>query len=404
MKIQLKLKYFMVIAMAVTVSSFLLMGTVNAQSNPSNVESQLNRIRELTKQIESLKAQMAAAKTERKESTSKLIAFLREGSKGDSVKTLQAILSLDSEIYPEGLITGFYGKATAKAVKRFQKKHDLDQVGLIGPNTLEKLNKALEKHPLSIEADNDDKRPCAIVPPGHLIAPGWLRKHGGERPIVPLCQTLPPGIAKKLNFPTSTSTSTPDVTAPTIYNVTVATQTNSATIHWMTNENATSRVFYGGTAAYTVSSTFDPTLVINHAVTISGLTASTTYHFQVESKDTTGNTATSSDYVFTTTALPDTTAPTISNITLTNITSSSAAIGWTTNESSTAKIYYSTTTPLIFVSTSTLTQSGGTEATTTHGIALTGLNASTTYYFIAEAKDVVGNIATSTQNSFSTVQ
>lgn len=126
-----------------------------------------------------------------------LAHMLRQGMSGDEVKLLQTLLASDTDVYPEGLITGTFGPLTTKAVAKFQKKHGLDQVGFVGPRTLEQLNKDLENNPLDREdGDNDGKkeRLCAKVPPGHLIAPGWLRKHDGERPIVPPCQIVPPGI------------------------------------------------------------------------------------------------------------------------------------------------------------------------------------------------------------------
>jgi hypothetical protein len=44
--------------------------------------------------------------------------------------------------------------------------------------------------------------------------------------------------------------------------------------------------------------------VTAHSVALSGLTASTTYHYRVKSKDPSANPATSGDFTFTTTALP----------------------------------------------------------------------------------------------------
>ena len=62
------------------------------------------------------------------------------GSRSSQVKTLQEKLSADKSIYPEGLITGYYGSLTQAAVKRFQKKHNLETTGLINSATQAKLN------------------------------------------------------------------------------------------------------------------------------------------------------------------------------------------------------------------------------------------------------------------------
>ncbi len=78
---------------------------------------------------------------------------------------------------------------------------------------------------------------------------------------------------------------------------------DSATITWTTNVAATSQVQYGTTAAYGSSTTLDSALVTSHSVTVSGLTASTLYHFKVLS-DLGGSSTPveSNDGTFTTTA------------------------------------------------------------------------------------------------------
>ncbi len=47
------------------------------------------------------------------------------GMSGNDVKKLQSFLSSDKTIYPEGLITGYFGPATRRAVKRFQSIYNL---------------------------------------------------------------------------------------------------------------------------------------------------------------------------------------------------------------------------------------------------------------------------------------
>ncbi|MFH0952385.1 MAG: fibronectin type III domain-containing protein [Patescibacteria group bacterium] len=73
---------------------------------------------------------------------------------------------------------------------------------------------------------------------------------------------------------------------------------SEAVISWTTNHAADSTVYYGLTASYG-SEENDSELSTDHSATLSGLTADTTYHYQVES---TGNTtASSTDDTFTTT-------------------------------------------------------------------------------------------------------
>lgn len=64
---------------------------------------------------------------------------LQRGDTSDDVKRIQQLLLQDKSIYPEGLATGFFGPATERAVKRFQAKHGLSQVGRVGPQTRAKI-------------------------------------------------------------------------------------------------------------------------------------------------------------------------------------------------------------------------------------------------------------------------
>lgn len=69
---------------------------------------------------------------------------LTYGSVGDDVRRLQEILARDPAVYPEGLVTGFFGPMTLAAVQRFQVKHQIAKpgvtgYGVVGPATRAKL-------------------------------------------------------------------------------------------------------------------------------------------------------------------------------------------------------------------------------------------------------------------------
>ncbi|MGB9405743.1 MAG: Ig-like domain-containing protein [Candidatus Acidiferrales bacterium] len=101
----------------------------------------------------------------------------------------------------------------------------------------------------------------------------------------------------------SQSANKPPVDTLTVSNVVAGGFTaTSATIVWTTNIAADSQVNYGTTAAYGQSSPDNSTQATMHSVTVSGLSASTLYHFQVSSKISGGSPVTSSDQTFTTTA------------------------------------------------------------------------------------------------------
>src|SRR5713226_10769840 len=65
--------------------------------------------------------------------------------------------------------------------------------------------------------------------------------------------------------------------------------TSSSQIVWTTNVPADSSVDYGTTTAYGSSTPVDSAMVTSHQVTLSGLTAGTTYYYQVNSTDSKNN-------------------------------------------------------------------------------------------------------------------
>jgi peptidoglycan hydrolase-like protein with peptidoglycan-binding domain len=69
-----------------------------------------------------------------------LTSEINPGARSDEVTTLQTLLAKDPTIYPEGTVSGFYGPKTTAAVKNFQAKYGLPQVGRVGPATLAKIN------------------------------------------------------------------------------------------------------------------------------------------------------------------------------------------------------------------------------------------------------------------------
>jgi hypothetical protein len=76
--------------------------------------------------------------------------------------------------------------------------------------------------------------------------------------------------------------------------------TSSGTISWATNVLASSQVEYGTTTQYGSMTSLDSNMVTSHSVTISGLSAGTSYHFRVHSTAAGNQQVVSSDFVFTT--------------------------------------------------------------------------------------------------------
>jgi len=103
-----------------------------------------------------------------------------------------------------------------------------------------------------------------------------------------------------------------DTTAPSISNVKLAIGDTYATISWQTNELSISWLLYGTTTNYGFEVT-TTNATTSHSLTLSGLLPSTTYHYQIKSKDSAGNIGSLSGQTFTTLALggkPETTTTT----------------------------------------------------------------------------------------------
>ncbi len=200
-------------------------------------------------------------------------------------------------------------------------------------------------------------------------------------------------LATSGDFTFTTTASNP--TPPVISGVTASSITTSgAMIGWTTNVAADSQVEYGTTTSYGQSTAVNANLVTSHSEALGGLTASTLYHYRVKSKDGSGTLATSGDFTFMTTA--SSTPPVISNVTASNITSSGATIGWTTNVAADSQVEYGTT--------ASYGQSTAVNANlvTSHSMGLTGLTASTLYHYRVKSKDASGNLATSGDSTLTT--
>lgn len=104
---------------------------------------------------------------------------------------------------------------------------------------------------------------------------------------------------------TFTTTGVVDTTAPVISAITATALTmTGATITWTTDDPSDSQVDYGPTTGYGTSTTIDAAMVTSHSVPITGLVASTLYHYRVKSRNAASLLTTSSDNTLTTAAPP----------------------------------------------------------------------------------------------------
>jgi len=164
---------------------------------------------------------------------------LDPGDSGTQVAELQTFLAANPAVYPEGLITGYYGPLTTAAVQRFQ---------------------------------------CAngIVCSGAPETTGYGRV--GPLTLAAVSGTGGPDMG--------------DVSAPIIYPAAVAVTNNSATISWVTSEAAYSRVMYATGWPFLYASAPSVSaqgFTLVPSVALTGLSPNTTYFFVRESMDSTGN-------------------------------------------------------------------------------------------------------------------
>jgi len=200
---------------------------------------------------------------------------------------------------------------------------------------------------------------------------------------------------------TQTFSTAADTTGPTISNISTVVGLTTVGVTWSTTEASNSVVHYGLTDALGSTET-SATLVAGHAVTLSGLTSNTTYYFNVASTDASDNTTTSNISTFTTSSTgssaADVTAPTISSVAVSDITSSGATITFMASEGSLGRVLYGVTTDYGYGA-----NEGNNTYTMSKTIVIRGLSADTTYHYLISASDASGNLNSNTDATFTTV-
>lgn len=166
------------------------------------------------------------------------------GASGSDVINLQTFLASNPYMYPEGIVSGYYGNLTANAVARFQSTYGISAIGRVGPATLGKIN--------------------------NLIATGY-------------------GI---------------DISAPMINNLSWVTTKNSAGISWNTSEMAKGKVYYSEiplqvnetnsnfaepSILSSVAVIESPNIQSSQSVTIPNLQSNKVYYYMIVATDVSGN-------------------------------------------------------------------------------------------------------------------
>lgn len=176
-------------------------------------------------------------------SAATLYRQLELGMRGDDVSALQTFLARDNTIYPQGLVTGYFGSLTKSAVSNFQARNGISTVGRVGPITMAAIN--IQMGNGSVGYDNY---------------------------------------------------------APTISLLNINSSNSSATFNWNTSENSTGVIYYNtspinmtessptsGVIISGASFLVNTDLRLNHSAVLTGLQSNTIYYYVVYVKDGSGN-------------------------------------------------------------------------------------------------------------------
>ncbi|MBI4550679.1 MAG: fibronectin type III domain-containing protein, partial [Candidatus Latescibacteria bacterium] len=190
---------------------------------------------------------------------------------------------------------------------------------------------------------------------------------------------------------TFTTASEPDVQPPVITGGprVVARTSTLITISWETDEPGNSQVWYGTNLSQQAT---DTDLVTAHQVTLTNLSAGTTYPYQVGSTDPAGNGPTwSAQSAATTATTADTEPPVILSGTVrTAVSNDRVTVSWETDEPSDSFVQYGTAPDAL---TSMVDEA---DLVTSHTVVLTNLSPNQAYSIRATSTDLAGNGPTAT--------
>ncbi len=123
-----------------TATATPLSNSSTATSTTPTIAALQAELQKLLAQVQALTAQLIQVRAQVASTTLAIQQQLHVGSRGPAVTMLQRFLAGNPAIYPQGLVTGYYGPLTEEAVKRFQKDNGIQDVGEVGPQTRSVLN------------------------------------------------------------------------------------------------------------------------------------------------------------------------------------------------------------------------------------------------------------------------
>ena len=167
---------------------------------------------------------------------------LHRGSFGAEVKKLQEALAVMPDIYPEKLITGYFGPLTQQAVRRFQTKHDIASsgdenttgYGLVGPKTRKKLNELARSQIATPQATTSTSATARKPNPEKCPDNIWDEAEQKDLSLCPGDNPVnnPKSVATKISTQASSSPPTSTTTPPQISQPSPPTSTTTVLFKW----------------------------------------------------------------------------------------------------------------------------------------------------------------------------
>ncbi|MEK7654438.1 MAG: peptidoglycan-binding protein [Patescibacteria group bacterium] len=243
-----------------------------------------------------------------------LAQILRFGTRSTEVEDLQKLLKQSPEIYPEGLVTGYFGPLTEAAIKRFNEKNGIKSVVVVGQDIQANVTELKESNNTVKNSGADVSESTIFTSDAGVGSFGGSASGGssggggggGATPAEPATPATPSsgGGGATPATPATPAEPHPDVTPPVISDVQAIDITEtSAVINWDTDELATSEVRWDVNSlqlATTTNSVVVTENTINHSINLAGLLPGKKYTYVAISKDVAGNITTSDEQSLTT--------------------------------------------------------------------------------------------------------
>lgn len=192
---------------------------------------------------------------------------------------------------------------------------------------------------------------------------------------------------------TVTTPSSPSITNVQITDITL----NSALVQWQTSTAASSVVNYGTVTGQPTDTQSDQTITTNHLIRLSGLSTGTTYYLTLVGQDASNNKLKSDEYIFKTVVLPI-----ITSFTVSDVTSESAHLAWTSSSNIDELIRYTIASNDDPTQVGKEGSAGNDKLVPVHAYDLQNLQDNSDYTVSVVGKDIFGNQALSTTLNFHT--